>query len=101
MKLSSVCGDETATSYISEPRATDTRAAESAGRAIRVAVLGDDEVGKTALLQQFMTSAYMAAAVQTHFGMNERQKPSKLDIDCSRRTQLSKETFCRNVISSI
>lgn len=39
------------------------------GRAVRVVVLGDDEVGKTALLQQFMTSVYMAAAVQTHFGM--------------------------------
>lgn len=36
---------------------------------MRVVVLGDDEVGKTALLQQFMTSVYMAAAVQTHFGM--------------------------------
>jgi len=64
MKLSSRSPDET--SYISDTRATD-REMES-GRPVRVVVLGDDEVGKTALLQQFMTSAYMAAAVQTHFG---------------------------------
>ena len=37
-------------------------------RPVRVVVLGDDEVGKTALLQQFMTSVYMAAAVQNNFG---------------------------------
>lgn len=41
---------------------------EECSRPVRVVVLGDDEVGKTALLQQFMTSVYMAAAVQTHLG---------------------------------
>jgi len=54
-------------------RATETESS----RPVRVVVLGDDEVGKTALLQQFMTSVYMAAAVETHFGT----KPSKLDVD--------------------
>jgi len=47
---------------------SDRQTAESS-RPVRVIVLGDDEVGKTALLQQFMTSVYMAAAVQTHFGI--------------------------------
>ena len=41
---------------------------ESNCQPVKVVVLGVDEVGKTALLQQFMTSAYMAADVQTHFG---------------------------------
>ena len=79
MKSSSRSPD--AASYISDTRRTDpaTDATETqSGRPVRVLVLGDDEVGKTALLQQFMTSVYMAAAVQTHFGT----KPSKLDVDC-------------------
>jgi Ras of Complex, Roc, domain of DAPkinase len=37
-------------------------------RPVKVVVLGEEGVGKTALLQQFMTSEYMAA-VQTNFGM--------------------------------
>lgn len=53
------------TSYINDGSQRPTETASS--RAVRVVVLGDDEVGKTALLQQFMTSVYMAAAVQTHF----------------------------------
>lgn len=36
-------------------------------RPVKVVVLGEEGVGKTALLQQFMTSEYMAA-VQTNFG---------------------------------
>lgn len=70
MKLSSCSAD--GTSYISETRAADSETQSGhgpwSGRPVRVVVLGDDEVGKTALLQQFMTSAYMAAAVHTHFG---------------------------------
>ena len=39
----------------------------AAGRPVKVLVMGEEGVGKTALLQQFMTSEYMAA-VQTNFG---------------------------------
>jgi len=63
------------TSYINDGSQRPTEMASS--HAVRVVVMGDDEVGKTALLQQFMTSVYMAAAVQTHFGM----QPSKCDVD--------------------
>ena len=57
------------TSCINGGSAAERPTGACGGRAVRVVVLGDDEVGKTALLQQFMTSVYMAAAVQTHFGM--------------------------------
>jgi hypothetical protein len=58
-------------------------------RPVKVVVLGEEGVGKTALLQQFMTSDYMAA-VQTNFGLYDTIvtfgyltlfKRSKLNLD--------------------
>ena len=65
--------DDASSLMKSSPRSPDKTAASITDtltkrrQTVRVAVLGDDEVGKTSLLQQFMTSVYMAAAVQTHF----------------------------------
>jgi len=67
-------------SYINDDHG-DSGVAARPSRAERVVVLGDDEVGKTALLQQFMTSAYMAAAVHTHFGSTVRSRPTHADVD--------------------
>jgi len=75
MKSSSRSPDET--SCISDIHGDCRETQMQSGRPVKVVVLGEDEVGKTALLQQFMTSAYMAAAVQTHFG----KKPSEHDIN--------------------
>ena len=66
------CGRRQGDECISSPRSPDgtapiTDTLPQHLETIRVAVLGDDAVGKTSLLQQFMTSVYMAAAVQTHF----------------------------------
>ena len=61
------CISDTCTTVATRTDNDALRQMESS-RPVRVVVLGDDEVGKTALLQQFMTSVYMAAAVENNFG---------------------------------
>lgn len=47
---------------------TDASVGEAGSKPVKVLVMGEEGVGKTAILQQFMTSEYMAA-VQTNFGL--------------------------------
>jgi len=62
------CISDTCTAATASRSDNDAPRQTESSRPVRVVVLGDDEVGKTALLQQFMTSVYMAAAVQNNFG---------------------------------
>lgn len=60
-------GDGELLEGISLETSVDVASTNGNGRPVKVVVLGEEGVGKTALLQQFMTSEYMAA-VQTNFG---------------------------------
>lgn len=53
---------------MSSTTSSSSKPPPAAPHPVRVMVMGEEGVGKTALLQQFMTSDFMAA-VQTNFGL--------------------------------